>query len=127
MSHHRVRRPRAHAGSHRPGASGQAAVEVVALLPILAVVAAVCWQLALAGHATWAAGSAARAAARADALGEEPASAARRALPSDLRRGLRLSERPDGSIRVEVLIPRVMPHLDFGRAAASAQFPSQGA
>lgn len=100
-------------------------MELVALLPILALVAALCWQLALAGHATWVAGSAARSAARAHALGADPATAARRALPSDLRRGLRISERPDGSIRVEVLVPRVLPGLDFGRAAATAHFPAQ--
>lgn len=100
-------------------------MELVALLPILALIAAVCWQLALAGHATWVAGSAARSAARAHALGGDPASAARQALPSDLRRGVRISERPDDSIRVEVRVPRVIPILDVGRAAATAHFPAQ--
>ena len=117
-------RPWARAGFRR-GEAGQAAVELVALLPILALVAALCWQLALAGHVTWVAGSAARSAARAQALGDDPAPAARRALPPELRRGLKVSERPDESIRVEVRIPRVVPGLDFGRAAATAHFPAQ--
>lgn len=108
------------------GVRGQATVELVALLPLIVVVAAVLWQLALAGHATWAAGAAARAAARAEALGADPVAAARRALPADLRRGLKVSER-DGYVRVEVRIPPVTPVLDLGRTAADAQFPAQSA
>ena len=102
-------------------------MELVALLPVLAVIAALCWQLVLAGHATWVAGSAARSAARAHAVGSDPAFAARRALPPDLRRGLEVSERPNESIRVGVRIPRVVPGLDFGQAAATAHFPAQDA
>lgn len=108
------------------GVRGQATVELVALLPLLVFVAALLWQLALAGHATWAAGGAARAAARAQALGADPVTAARGALPADLRRGLKVSER-DGSVRVEVRIPPVTPVLDLGRTAADAQFPAQAA
>ena len=44
---------------------GQAAAELVALLPLAALLIAGAWQLALAGHAAWAADAAARAAARA--------------------------------------------------------------
>jgi hypothetical protein len=106
---------------------GQAAVELVALLPLVALVAAVLWQLALAGHATWAAGAAARAGARAVALGQDPRQAARSALPSDLRHGLRISEGGNGAISVHVRIPAVTPGLDLGRTSARAHFPAQGA
>ena len=37
---------------------GQAAVELVAVLPFIAVLALVLWQLAVAGQAAWLAGSA---------------------------------------------------------------------
>ena len=50
---------------------GQAAAELVALLPLAALLLAGAWQLAIAGHAAWAAGSAARAAARAAAVGAD--------------------------------------------------------
>lgn len=111
----------------RDGERGQAAVELVALLPLVVVVAALLWQLALAGHATWAAGAAARAAARAAAVGHDAPQAARDALPADLQRGLEVFPAADGAIRVEVEIPAVAPGLDLGRASARAHFPEQEA
>ena len=99
----------------------------MALLPALALVAATLWQCAVAGHATWAAGAAARAAARAHALGDDPQLAARRRLPSDLERGLVVRERADGSITVGVRIPALAPALRLGRASATAHFAGQGA
>ena len=101
-------------------------MELVALLPLLVLVAAVLWQIALAGHATWAAGAAARAAARASAVGGDPGRAARSAIPVELRGDLRISETADGAIRVLVRIPAVTPGLDLGRASAQAHFPAQG-
>src|SRR5918997_305560 len=68
---------------------GQATVEIVALLPMIAVVLAGAWQAVLAGHAAWAATTAARAAARAHAIGSDPTRAARIHVPSSLERGLR--------------------------------------
>jgi hypothetical protein len=106
---------------------GQAAVELVALLPLVVVVGALLCQLALAGHAAWAAGAAARAAARAHAVGHDPRAAARDALPIELRRGVRVSETTDGAIRVHVAIPAVTPGLALGRASAEAHFPVQDA
>ncbi len=94
-------------------------------MPLVVLVAALLWQLALAGHATWAAGAAARAAARAGAVGHDSERAAHAALPADLRRGVRIVERADGSVRVEVQIPAVTPGLDVGRASAQASFPAQ--
>ena len=102
-------------------------MELVALLPLVVAVVALLWQLALAGHATWAATAAARAAARAEAVGGDARAAARRAVPVELRRGLRVTEGGDGSVRVHVAIPTVAPGLDFGRATARAHFPAQDA
>jgi pilus assembly protein CpaE len=54
------------------GQRGQATVEAVATLPFVVLVVLVCWQLAVAGQALWLSGAAARAAARAQALGHDP-------------------------------------------------------
>jgi Flp pilus assembly protein TadG len=72
----------------RRGQEGQAAVEFVALLPILALIGLLLWQLVVAGQAVWLAGGAARAAARARAVGADGVAAARAALPSRLERGV---------------------------------------
>jgi hypothetical protein len=87
---------------------GQAAVELVALLPLLAVVLAVAWQLALAGHTAWLTAHAARAAARADAVGEKPAEAARSALPRSLEDDIQVERLERGGVRVSVRVPLLM-------------------
>jgi hypothetical protein len=107
--------------------SGQAAVELVAVLPWVAALLALCWQLVLAGHATWAAEAAARAAARAEAVGADPAAAARGHLPHRLERGLRVRAGADGRVDVRVRIPAVLPSLRLGTASASARFEPQAA
>ncbi|HVW18454.1 MAG TPA: hypothetical protein VHB30_09410, partial [Solirubrobacteraceae bacterium] len=58
-------------GSRRlpAGSRGQASVELVALLPIVLLVGAALWQAVVAGQAIWLSGGAARAAARAAAIG----------------------------------------------------------
>src|SRR3954469_5636613 len=48
---------------------GQASVELVALLPFVVLAALVVWQLAVAGHALWSAGGAARAGGPAAGVG----------------------------------------------------------
>ena len=53
----------------RRGQTGQASVETVALLPLVVVVGALLWQAVVAGQALWLSGAAARAAARAAAVG----------------------------------------------------------
>ena len=88
---------------------GQASVELVAVLPLVLLVGAVCWQLALAGHATWMSAHAARAAARADAVGGDPAAAARSALPESLARGLRVQRLREGGVRVRIRLPLLLP------------------
>jgi hypothetical protein len=87
------------------GERGQASIELVAVLPFVLLVGAVVWQLALAGQAAWLTANAARAGARAEAVGRDPAAAARSALPRSLERGLEVERRGAGVVRVSVRIP----------------------
>lgn len=91
---------------------GQATVELFGLLPVLALVALLAWQAAVAGQAAWLAGSAAREAARAQALGRDATAAARRVLPAQLRRGVRVARDGDDGVRVRIPVPVV---VDAGR------------
>jgi hypothetical protein len=104
---------------------GQAAAELVALLPLAALVIAAAWQLVLAGHASWAAGAAARAAARAAAVGADARAAARAELPARLERGLRVREREPGSVEVALRIPPVLGLPVLGDTTATAHFRPQ--
>jgi hypothetical protein len=114
------------ASSIRRGQRGQASVELVALLPVLVLVAAVCWQAVVAGQALWLSGSAARSAARAQAVGADVQAAARRALPRRLREGLRVERGgEDGAVRVRVRIPSVIAGIDLGTATGRARFAPQ--
>ncbi|MDP9376907.1 MAG: pilus assembly protein [Actinomycetota bacterium] len=106
---------------------GQATVEFVALIPLVLLVVLVLWQSVLAGHATWAAGAAARAAARAHAVGQNAEAAARGHLPHNLEPGLHVRPQKDGAVEVEVRIPRVVRGVDLGHATSSAHFADQGA
>jgi Flp pilus assembly protein TadG len=110
---------------HWRGSDGQAAVELVALLPLAVLLVAGAWQLAVAGHATWAASSAARAAARAAAVGDDPRAAARRELPHALEPGARIRDRGDGTVAVTVPLPRVLGLPPLGHASATAHFRPQ--
>jgi pilus assembly protein CpaE len=106
---------------------GQATVEAVATLPFVVLVVLVAWQLAVAGQALWLSGSAARAAARAQALGLDPAAAARGTLPGPLDRGVRVRATDDGAVRVSVAIPAVIGHWRVGSVGARARFEPQDA
>lgn len=105
--------------------AGQAAVETVALLPLVAVVAALLWQGLLAGQAAWLAGSAARAAARAHALGADPERAARSVLPRRLERGLEVEPLRHGGVRVRLRVPALIRGATLGRVTASAHLREQ--
>jgi pilus assembly protein CpaE len=107
------------------GQHGQATVELVALLPFLVAVAFGLWQAVVAGQAVWLAGAAARAAARAEALGQDPAPAARAALPPRLEDGLRVASAADGGVRVTLRIPSVLTHGAVASTSARARFPPQ--
>jgi hypothetical protein len=104
---------------------GQAAAELVALLPLAALLLAGAWQLAVAGHAAWAAGAAARAAARASAVGADPRTAAREELSAGLEHGLRVRDRGSGTIEVTLAIPRVLGLPVLGHTTATAHFRPQ--
>jgi hypothetical protein len=107
------------------GERGQASVELVALLPLLLALGFAVWQAAVAGQAIWLAGSAARAAARAEALGDDPAPAARGVLPPRLAHGLRVRPRADGGVAVTVRIPAVIGGGTMASTTARARFVPQ--
>lgn len=88
--------------------SGQASVETVALLPLVLLAAMVAWQLVLTGHTLWLCAHAARAAARADLVGESPERAARSALPHSLEHDLSVRRLDGGGVRVELRVPLVL-------------------
>lgn len=107
------------------GERGQATVELVALLPVLVVVGFAAWQAAVAGQAIWLAGSAARAAARAAAIGADPISAARGVLPPRLEQDLNVRRRDDGGVAVRVGIPAVIGGGTMASTTARARFAPQ--
>lgn len=106
---------------------GQASVELVALLPLMAVLAGVLWQGVVAGQAVWFAGSAARAAARASAIGADEGAAARRVLPARLEGGLVVRrERSGGGVRVAIGVPAVVGSGRLTTVSARARLQDQG-
>lgn len=104
---------------------GQASVELVALLPLMAVLAVLLWQGVVAGQAVWLAGSAARAAARANAVGADEGAAARRVLPARLERGL-VVRRSDGGVRVAIRVPAIVGSGRLTTVSAQARLQEQG-
>jgi hypothetical protein len=111
----------------RSGAErGQASVELVALLPLMAVLAGLVWQAVVAGQAVWLAGSAARAAARATAVGADASAAARRVLPDRLERGLVVRRvASGGGVRVAIAIPAVVGSGRLTTVSARARLQDQ--
>jgi hypothetical protein len=105
--------------------AGQAAVELVAVLPAVLAILAVAWQALLAGQAVWEVRVAARAAARANAVGGDARAAARAHLRPGLEPGLKVEAAADGDVRVSVRIPTVVPAIDLGRATATSHFRPQ--
>jgi pilus assembly protein CpaE len=90
------------------GERGQASIELVAALPFVLLVAAIVWQLALVGETAWLTANAARAGARAEAVGRDPAAAARSALPRSIEQGVEVERRGAGGVRVSVRIPLLL-------------------
>lgn len=107
------------------GERGQATVEFVALLPVLALLAALLWQAAAAGHAVWSAGAAARVASRVGAVGGDAEAAARRAVAERLARATRVRRDDDGRVRVTVPIRAVVTGARLATYTASARFEPQ--
>ncbi len=88
--------------------SGQASVELVAVLPFVMLAALAAWQFALAGHTLWLTAGAARAAARADTVGSSAQRAARSALPDSMEHGLSVERLRAGGVRVTVRMPLLL-------------------
>src|SRR3954447_8078091 len=109
----------------RRGERGQATVELVGVLPLLAVLGFAVWQAAVVGQAFWMAGAAARAAARAEALGRDPLPAARAVLPPRLEDGLRVQVRDGGGVTVRLRLPAVVGGGTLGTTSAGARFVPQ--
>jgi hypothetical protein len=104
---------------------GQASVEFVALLPLVVLVGALLWQAVVAGQALWLSGAAARAAARAAAVGGDAEEAARGALPPRLERGLRVRAAGGRGVAVAVSVPSVLGHGAIATVSSRASFPEQ--
>jgi hypothetical protein len=88
---------------------GQASVELVTALPFVLLVAAVTWQIALAGHTLLTTAHAARAAARAELVDRDALTAARSVLPDAMERGLEVASGARGvtvRVRMPVLLNR---------------------
>ena len=97
------------------------------MVPVVLLVAAVVWQLALAGHTAWLTANAARVAARADAVGRGPAEAARSALPRSLEDELEVERLAGGGVRVSVQVPLLLRRWDAPlRVAAAASLGRPG-
>lgn len=108
------------------GTRGQAAVELVALLPLILAGLAGAWQAVLAAHTGWSASAAAQAAARAHAVGRPELAAARAALPASLdHRVVVDAEHGAGRVTVRIEVPTVLPGLHLGSLTAHASFASQ--
>jgi hypothetical protein len=100
---------------------------MVAVLPLVVLVGAIVWQLALAGHTLWLSAHAARAAARAEAVGGDGERAARSALPDSLERGLEVERGSSGPVRVRVRVPMIARRWRSPvTVSASAALPQEG-
>jgi cytochrome oxidase assembly protein ShyY1 len=93
--------------ARRASERGQATVELVALLPVIALLGLGGWQIAIAGHTMWEATVAARAAARAHALGDDPEKVIARLLPGGFDDHARVTAKDDGAVAVEVVVPAI--------------------
>ncbi len=104
---------------------GQAAVELVAVTPIVIGVILLVAQLAVAGYALWSAGDAARAGARAAHVGDDPREAALETLPFWLEAGAEVET--SGPVEVRVGAPALLPGVPaIPVAAAAALEPDDG-
>ncbi len=106
--------------------SGQASVELLALLPALGLIAALAFQALLAGETWWLASVAAREGARASALGRDPGAAAQAAVPRSFRRArMTVSSSRDATVTVKLSIPRVVAGVSLGSATGRARMEPQ--
>jgi hypothetical protein len=105
---------------------GQGAVELVAGLPALLLVAVVVMQLLAVGYTAVLAGDAAEAGALAIAKGGSPEAAARAAIPGWGRHGMQV-RRAVGAVHVQMRPPRLVPWIgSLLRIRASAAVAAPG-
>jgi hypothetical protein len=90
------------------GQHGQASVELVVLLPLLVGLVLAAWQIVLAGQASALVGTAARAGARATAVGADPEVAARAALPRGWAERVELRQSSSGALTARIMVPSVV-------------------
>jgi pilus assembly protein CpaE len=104
---------------------GQTSVELVGMLWWLLLTALVVWQLMLAVWAVDQTANAARTASRVEGRGGDAEKAARNALPSGLRDGMKVKISGE-TAKLSVRIPIVVPGLgdDRLRVTRSATLPS---
>ena len=106
---------------------GQASVELLGMLPAVLLVAALVWELALAGQTAWLCANAARAGARAAVVGRDARAAARSALPRSLRRGMSVDSVGEGAVRVRLRVPLILKEWQGPvRVAATARLGDGG-
>jgi hypothetical protein len=98
--------------------AGQASVELVSILPALAVCLLIAAQAVAAGWALWTAGNAARAGARAEHVGGDGVEVATRALPRPLRRDAEV--RSGDGLRVTVRVPSLFPGASMPSVSAGS-------
>jgi hypothetical protein len=106
------------ASGEREWDRGQASVELLAALPALAVCVLIAAQAVAAGWALWTAGNAARAGARAEHVGGDGESVARRALPGRLREDAEV--RSGDGVRVRVRVPEMVPGIELPSVSAAS-------
>jgi hypothetical protein len=95
---------------------------MIAVIPFMLLAVLVAAQIGLAGQALWSAGVAARAGARAALVGGDAKAAARRALPSSLRKGAEIVDGDQVSVRIG--IPKLLPGLPDLTVGAKAALES---
>ncbi|MEO3840454.1 AAA family ATPase [Streptomyces sp. B22F1] len=107
--------PAAGRGGRRWGDRGQVSVEFAGMLPLIALVLVVVWQFVLVGYTYSLAGNAADMAARAAAVGDDPAAAAAEDLPDAWDASVSVgSSNGVTTARVDLKVPVLFPGgLDF--------------
>lgn len=107
-------------GARARSAAGQASIELVALLPLAALIALAIGQLLAAGAARELAGNAAEAGAAALLQGGDPAAAARAALPGWSRERATVhvaGRRVDVHVRPHLVVPMLAERLNASVSA----------
>lgn len=108
------------------GDRGQASIELLGALPLLAALVLASWQLVILGESWWLAGIAARAGARAELVGGDVARSARAALPPGWARRVAVHGGTGAAIVVRVRVPAVVLGRPLGTVGATVAAGSRG-